>query len=576
MITLLLQGVCIALLTIAAGFIFIEIKAKLDKTFLYWAFSLIVLTFFCAIDLWIQPAASNLFWTNIQHILICLYPTLVLLYVGKLLKKSLKGYIWQISIAGLILSSMFICNIMLIKDGKTLKPSYFYLALFLPFLLTAFYIINTVILRNYHELTDTRKKIIRCHIISFTLLTICGLLDLYRLVFNPEFLIEIMSFTILGTISMSLVLATNFSIFLVDLIRSDEKHEKLELAYKELEEARALSELGKSSAIINHEIRNYTTTISGYAELILLKGNLDDRFKDMAQKIINSVKNLQSFSNDILDFSKSKILQNMQPVNLTERINKTIKMNFHEKESCFDTFNLPEDVIIHGDWQKLDHVFLNLFNNAFQAGAQQITLKADKNESTILLSVADDGKGIDSGDPHEIFKAFYSTKGTTGTGLGLSITRSVVESHGGHINVISKNQTSKNSHGLVFTLVFPNYPETQDDTETIDLSIILIKDGTPNFEEIVRVFRNVFINPEIIGSFNDLKKIPGLSEKVTVLGNAESIGKLNVLYKGLKGYTIVDNPTNGLSVIGNEKTLYNGPFNEEFILNYLHKKKKNQ
>lgn len=573
MITLLLKGINIVLFTIAGCFIFIELKAKLNRTFLYWAISIIILTLFSAIDLWIQPKNSDTLWINIQHILICFYPPFVILYLAGFLNQNFNTHIKYLFSTAFLLSILFAGTFMLKEFSDGVRPTFLYFFFFVPYLITSFYLVNRLIVKYYDEVDESKQKIIRSHIFSISFLLFCGLTDLYRLAFNHDFFIEIMSFTLFGTLSMGLVLGANFAEFMVEIIKAEQKHEKLELAYKELEEARALSELGKSSAIINHEIKNYATAISGYAELILMKGGLDNRFQEMAQKIINSVRSLQSFSNDILDFSKSKILENMQPVNLTERIIKTIKNSFPDQERCFNISDLPADVIIHGDWFKLEHVFMNLFKNAFQACAQNITLRVKINESTILLTISDDGNGITKGDPQSIFKAFYTTKGKNGTGLGLPITRSIIEGHGGHINVTSKNLTTENEHGLIFTLVFPRYLETMNDTEIIDFSILLIKNGTPNFEEVIRIFRNVFINPEIIGDFNELKKSAAPSDKLTILGGAETIGELNILYKGQKGYTIVDNPTKGLSVLGNQDDMYSGPFDEEFIINYLVSKK---
>ncbi len=574
MITLLLQGICIAVFTIASGFIFIEFKAKFNRSILYFGISILLLDAFSAIDLWKEPTNTDVYWTSIQHIIFCFFPPLTILYLSIFLKNSYKRKTYILFASSTALSVMFTANFMFKTINGYFEPTLVYLIFFMPYLLVSIILVLYIIFNKHDDLSESEVKIIHAHRAGFLFLTLCGLFDLYRLLFNANLFLNIMSFTLLGVLFMAVLLEIKFGIYIIEMLKeNDKKHEELALAYKELEEARTLGELGKSSAVINHEIRNYTATISGYAELILMKGGLEDRFKGMAEKIIKSVKNLQSFSNDILDFSKAKILQEMQPVNLSERIHKTIKLSFMDNLNSFDTSDLSNDIVIQGDWQKLEHVFMNLFRNAFQAGAETIKIKAIESDSTILLSISDDGPGISEGDPQEIFKAFYSTKGRKGTGLGLPITRSIVEGHGGHINVVSKNQTKKGDHGLIFNLAFPNYTETRDDTGTIDFSILLIRKNTPNFEEVIRIFRNIFINPEILGDINDLKKSIAPSEKITVLGGADSIGEMNVLYKGQKGYTIVDNPTKGLFVVGNEDGLYNGPFDEEFILNHLVQKK---
>jgi signal transduction histidine kinase len=71
-----------------------------------------------------------------------------------------------------------------------------------------------------------------------------------------------------------------------------------------------------------------------------------------------------------------------------------------------------------------------------------------------LLSVADQGPGIEKTEAAKIFEKFYRCKDQTirthGTGMGLSIARAIVEAHGGKIDVLSRF-----GHGSVFTFSLP-------------------------------------------------------------------------------------------------------------------------
>jgi signal transduction histidine kinase len=83
-------------------------------------------------------------------------------------------------------------------------------------------------------------------------------------------------------------------------------------------------------------------------------------------------------------------------------------------------------------------VLLNLVNNAADAmdGGGRITLRAGSfpNRQDLILAVQDDGPGIAEENQAKIFEPFFTTK-FTGTGLGLAIARSLVEQHGGSLEL---------------------------------------------------------------------------------------------------------------------------------------------
>jgi len=91
------------------------------------------------------------------------------------------------------------------------------------------------------------------------------------------------------------------------------------------------------------------------------------------------------------------------------------------------------------DPNQINQVLLNLLLNAIQsmdkAGTIRVLLETD--EDAVLITVADEGKGIPPEHLPNIFRPFFTTKGH-GTGLGLSLARRTVESHGGQIDVTSE------------------------------------------------------------------------------------------------------------------------------------------
>jgi signal transduction histidine kinase len=69
--------------------------------------------------------------------------------------------------------------------------------------------------------------------------------------------------------------------------------------------------------------------------------------------------------------------------------------------------------------------------------------------SSVRITVEDTGTGIDGKDTEHFFDPFFTTK-STGTGIGLSVCRSIVQAHGGNIQV-----SANRPHGTIFSLNLP-------------------------------------------------------------------------------------------------------------------------
>jgi signal transduction histidine kinase len=114
----------------------------------------------------------------------------------------------------------------------------------------------------------------------------------------------------------------------------------------------------------------------------------------------------------------------------------------------------PELPRIAADRVQLQQVLLNLILNGLEAmkgtkGALIIRSQRDK-EGLPLISVSDLGMGLPVGEGDKIFDAFFTTK-PQGTGMGLAISRSIVESHGGHLWA-----TANSGQGATFYFTLPN------------------------------------------------------------------------------------------------------------------------
>jgi signal transduction histidine kinase len=111
-----------------------------------------------------------------------------------------------------------------------------------------------------------------------------------------------------------------------------------------------------------------------------------------------------------------------------------------------------------GNTQKIEQVIVNLLVNAGQAmredtrGLVKTRTRAD--DSDVIIEIEDNGVGMNEKTMKQIFDPFFTTKRAKGgTGLGLAIAYRIVEEHGGHISVRSKQNV-----GTTFTIRFPRKP----------------------------------------------------------------------------------------------------------------------
>lgn len=115
---------------------------------------------------------------------------------------------------------------------------------------------------------------------------------------------------------------------------------------------------------------------------------------------------------------------------------------------------------ISGYLSELQQVFHNLIGNAIDAGAHDIFLHLRNvteieapHRKGVLISVADNGSGIDESVRAHIFNPFITTKGEKGTGLGLWTSRGIVVRHGGTIKL--RTSTAPGHTGTCFSIFLP-------------------------------------------------------------------------------------------------------------------------
>ena len=233
-------------------------------------------------------------------------------------------------------------------------------------------------------------------------------------------------------------------------------------ALHQMEHTNRMASIGRLAAGVAHEINNPLAIINEKAGLIsdlftYSKQYADDeRLMRNIQSIIASVARCGKITKRLLSFARhiDMDLASIRFKDLAEEV-----VDFLRKEAEYRSIsitmdipeNLPEFVSDRG---KLQQIFLNLVNNAFQAmndGGQLAISARQEKDGDLIFAVTDDGCGIPEADQKRIFDPFFSTKKKVGgTGLGLSITFGLVQELGGSMTV-----DSEVGLGTTFTITMP-------------------------------------------------------------------------------------------------------------------------
>lgn len=229
---------------------------------------------------------------------------------------------------------------------------------------------------------------------------------------------------------------------------------ELEVAKNEAEKANhAKSEFLSS---MSHELRTPLNAIVCFSELLESKEGLDSESKDFARDIVSASHNLLDLVNGVLDISKIEagkmelINKEYNSFELFNSLSTMVIPRIGDKPIDFKTV-IASDIppILKGDTGKLKQIILNLLTNAVKytdKGFIKYRVECindyKNNQTKLIITVTDTGRGIKKEDIDRLFKKFERLEedrntSIEGTGLGLAITESLAELMGGKITVIS-------------------------------------------------------------------------------------------------------------------------------------------
>jgi nitrogen fixation/metabolism regulation signal transduction histidine kinase len=209
--------------------------------------------------------------------------------------------------------------------------------------------------------------------------------------------------------------------------------------------------------VLTHEIMNSVTPISSLAGIVeeelapfISHENKDQLSHEQLTDIHLSLQTISKRSDGLIHFVKEfrslTSIPKPKPTQLHIRSLLEELTMLHKRELADNDVNLaisvyPDDLTITADKSMIEQVLINLLRNAIQAFEDQddktIEIKSSVNEkSRPVISVKDNGPGIDPEALEKIFIPFFTTK-KAGSGIGLSLSRQIMRQHKGTLSVNS-------------------------------------------------------------------------------------------------------------------------------------------
>lgn len=201
---------------------------------------------------------------------------------------------------------------------------------------------------------------------------------------------------------------------------------------------------------VSHELRTPLTAIKGWSET-LASGYDPETFSKGMKVIVGETIRLERMVEELLDFSRiqsGRFTMQMAVIDVIAELEDALLIYNDEakKENITLSYNEPDFMCaVNGDKNRLRQVFINIIDNALKytesGGSVEVLAETqqNKNQSFVVISVADTGVGIAADDLPKVKQKFYKANNNKhGSGIGLAVADEIVSMHGGTLEVESE------------------------------------------------------------------------------------------------------------------------------------------
>ncbi len=233
-----------------------------------------------------------------------------------------------------------------------------------------------------------------------------------------------------------------------------------------------LSAVGMLAGGIAHEYNNLHFAILGTLDLLLMRDDLDDGVRQHINRVRETAERASEITTKLVSFARGGTggREDFDVAELLDSALTLVSKEFSTMGIQVEVMNSPLPLRLHGNRAELGQALINLIINAQQAmqdcPTKRLTLTTGLDpDRRVFVSVADTGHGIPPENLPRLFDPFFTTKGAAGSwvedraatdaflsgrGLGLSVAQTIVQEHGGDIEVESELDC-----GTKFTIYLP-------------------------------------------------------------------------------------------------------------------------
>lgn len=332
--------------------------------------------------------------------------------------------------------------------------------------------------------------------------------------------------------------------------------EKAHLEHQLLQ-SQKMESVGRLAGGVAHDYNNMLSVIIGYAEMGLEQVSTEDSLHHNLNEILDAALRSMAITRQLLAFAKK---QTISPVivDINDLISGMIKMLQRLIGENISLVWSPGNTIwkIKMDPSQVNQILANLCINAKDAinGLGSITIETRNRNiernydfgefnlakgEYVVLTITDDGCGMDTRTQEQIFEPFFSTKGAHGTGLGLSTVYGIIQQNKGFINVYSEPDK-----GTTFRIYLPKTAEAQEDEERAETGtenipkgrgekVLLVEDEVTITEMISEMLEKLGYQVLATSDPNEALELAGQSDGIELLIT-------DVIMPGMDGKTLAD------------------------------------
>ncbi len=215
----------------------------------------------------------------------------------------------------------------------------------------------------------------------------------------------------------------------------------------------------------SHDLQEPLRMVSSYIQLIDQRYGdaFDEDGREFIEFAVDGADRMREMIEALLQYSRVDTRGDpFEPVDLEEvfaDVSHDLQVKIQETDADITAEDLPQ---VYGDASQLNQVFQNLLDNSIEYSGDEpprVHISAERDGNQWIISVSDEGIGIDPVDADKVFEVFQSLHGheDSGTGIGLALVERIVERHDGDIWV-----DSTLGEGATFSFTLPAVSKTDE------------------------------------------------------------------------------------------------------------------